>query len=185
MHITRAHPGATDDNVVMLEDEFHQKVVHSELYENFQYTLYDADGTEVRHKGVYYICDGSYGDSNKLISTLNNAGVSGPNLDWSRCVGSAQKNVQCVFGVVKQRFRILCTAIARRSASDTGNLFKVCATLHNLVLERDRVQQSAGSYEHYVSELQRDIAEHDDGADLTQPVAYVNAAWLISACQSP
>ena len=31
VHVTRAHPGATDDNVVKLEDEFHQTRVHSEL----------------------------------------------------------------------------------------------------------------------------------------------------------
>ena len=39
MHITRAHPGATNDNVVMLDDDFHQKLMHSELYSNFEFRM--------------------------------------------------------------------------------------------------------------------------------------------------
>ena len=138
MHITRAHPGATNDNVVMLDDDFHQKLMHSELYSNFEFSLYDAHGAKVRHRGVYTICDGGYGDARNLISAFRNAGVAGPKLDWSRWVGSVRKDVECTFGVLKQRFRILHTKIARRRANDVENLFKVCAILHNLILERPR-----------------------------------------------
>jgi len=176
MHITRAHPGATNDNVVMLEDEFHQTTMHSDLYKNFEFTLYDEDRRKVRHRGVYAICDGGYGDSRNLVSAFRNAGVVGPKLDWSRWVGSVRKDVECTFGVLKQRFRILYTHIARRKANDVENMFKVCAILHNLILERDRVQPSADGYAQYVNALQRDIAENDDGADLHEPAAYANVA---------
>ena len=175
MHITRAHPGATNDNVVMLDDDFHQKRMHSELYSNFEFSLYDAHGAKVRHRGVYTICDGGYGDARNLISAFRNAGVAGPKLDWSRWVGSVRKDVECTFGVLKQRFRILHTKIARRRANDVENLFKVCAILHNLILERDRVQPTAHGYEQYVDALQHDLAENDDLADLSEPAQYVYA----------
>jgi len=69
--------------LVMLEDEFHSQTMASDLYQNFEFDMYDADGEKVRQTGVYTLCDGGYGAARNLVCAFKNCGVRGPKLDWT------------------------------------------------------------------------------------------------------
>jgi hypothetical protein len=166
MHVTRAHPGTTNDSLVMLEDEFHSQTMASDLYQNFEFDMYDADGEKVRQTGVYTLCDGGYGAARNLVCAFKNCGVRGPKLDWTRWLGSVRKDSECTFGIMKARFQVLYTRLKRRNANDIERLFKVCAVLHNMVLAYDPVGARPRDFEMYMHHLQAE-RELDDQADLS------------------
>jgi len=166
MHVTRAHPGTTNDSLVMLEDEFHSQTMASDLYQNFEFDMCDAHGQKVKQKGVYTLCDGGYGAARNLVCSFKNCGVRGPKLEWSRWLGSIRKDSECTFGILKERFQLLYTRLKRRNANDIERLFKVCAILHNMLLVYDPVGDGPSAYDVYVGHLRAE-QQCDDQRDLS------------------
>ena len=56
---------------------------------------------------------------------------------WSKRVESVRKDVECTFGVVKRRFRILKVPIPYRAKEDIDNIMFTCCVLHNILLDHD------------------------------------------------
>jgi len=52
---------------------------------------------------------------------------------WSRALESVRKDVECFFGILKGRFRILKLGILFHDISDIDNMFFTCCTLHNML----------------------------------------------------
>ena len=48
-----------------------------------------------------------------------------------------RKDVECTFGVLKGRWRILKTSIRAHSISSVGFIWLTCCALHNMLLEVD------------------------------------------------
>jgi hypothetical protein len=56
---------------------------------------------------------------------------------WSRWVESVRKDVECTFGILKGRFRILKMPVLLQSKDDIDNVFWTCCVLHNIILRSD------------------------------------------------
>ena len=54
--------------------------------------------------------------------------------DW---VASVRKDVECFFGILKQRFRYLKNPIGLHKKEDVDNVVKTCVLLHNMILKFD------------------------------------------------
>jgi hypothetical protein len=52
-------------------------------------------------------------------------------------IASARKDVECTFGIMKARFRILKVAILNAELSDVRNIFMTCCILHNMLVDHD------------------------------------------------
>ena len=165
MHVTRALSGSTKDSLVMLEDEFHSQTMARDLYQNFEFDMYDAYGQKVKQKGVYTLCDGGYGAARNLACSFKNCGVTGPKFDWSCWIGSIRKDSECTFGILKARFQLLYTRLKRRNANHIERLFKVCAILHNMLLVRP-LGDGPSAYDVYVHHLRAE-QQCDDQRDLS------------------
>lgn len=63
-------------------------------------------------------------------------------LDWSKWVWSARKDVECTFGILKGRFRILKTPMRYHNKSCVDNVFHTCCMLHNMILDCDGIRQN-------------------------------------------
>ena len=50
---------------------------------------------------------------------------------------SIRKDVECVFGILKGRFRILKAGIRLHGVDNADSIWSTCCALHNLLLEID------------------------------------------------
>ena len=164
MHVTSAHAGTTNDKFVIRGDDFHTRIMHTQLYKDYKFDLLTSrDGTRARYKGCYVLCDGGYGDWRNLVSAFSCVEPFSHRANWSHRVGSVRKDSECTFGVLKARFRVLTSRIYRCNATDVENMFKVCCCLHNMIMRARDVRPGTG-YEY----VQHTVHECnlDDGEDL-------------------
>ena len=86
--------------------------------------------------GVYLICDGGYHTWRIMQCPLK--GMSDVNLRlWSKWIESVRKDVECTFGILKGRFRILKVPMPFHTKERVDNVFFTCCVLHNMLLEKD------------------------------------------------
>lgn len=112
----------------------------------FDFDLFGSDGTVHRHKGAWYLCDGGFHKWRCLQCPVKMS----PDVDtsvWSKWIESMRKDVECCFGILKGRWRILKTGLLIQDANVVGNIFKTCVCLHNELLEHDGLDES---WEHSV-----------------------------------
>jgi DDE superfamily endonuclease len=76
-----------------------------------------------------YVCTGTVG--------LHVHGSEWRQRIWSEWIESRRKDVECVFGSMKKRFRFLKHAIEIHSQHEIDNAFFTCCTLHNIILMYD------------------------------------------------
>ena len=58
---------------------------------------------------------------------------SAKELQWSKALESVRKDVECFFGVLKGRFRVLKLPIQYREKTDIDSMFMTCCILHNII----------------------------------------------------
>ena len=60
---------------------------------------------------------------------------------WSKWLESVRNDVECFFGILKGRFRILKLPIIFRKKSDIDNVFFTCCTIHNILHSFDGLDE--------------------------------------------
>ncbi len=61
---------------------------------------------------------------------------------WSHWLESLRKDVECTFGILKGRWRILKTGIRLGGVEVVDKVWKTCCALHNWLLEIDGLMES-------------------------------------------
>jgi hypothetical protein len=56
---------------------------------------------------------------------------------WSEWLESTRKDVECCFGILKSRFRILCQGLLFQTQEGIDSVFYTCCILHNMLLQFD------------------------------------------------
>ena len=60
-------------------------------------------------------------------------------LKWSKRMESVRKDVECTFGILKVRFRLLRMPIMLKDKNAISAIFEVCCMLHNRLLDHDNL----------------------------------------------
>jgi hypothetical protein len=95
---------------------------------------YDEDGNEREDTGIYFICDGGYIRWPELICPYKHESVSSKKGYFSSKIESIRKDVECVFGILKKRWRCLDYGIRFKNMKKVEQVFTVCCILHNMML---------------------------------------------------
>jgi hypothetical protein len=123
-------------------DTFLTRVRNNEILTDNEFELlaYNKDGSviTVMYRGVYFIVDNGYlawsctippfSSTNKIDKT-----------QWLRWVESMRKDVECTFGILKGRRRILKTGVRIYRFNKVDDIWISCCALHNWLLEIDRI----------------------------------------------
>lgn len=133
---TEGHPGARNDKTIVKFDGFVTKIHQGELYADIPYNLVDNEGNIKEEKGLYLIVDGGYHKWKCLQCPFKHTSKSAEAL-WSRWVESVRKDVECTFGILKDRFRCLKLPIYYQDKDVIDNMFFTCCILHNILLHID------------------------------------------------
>jgi len=93
--------------------------------------------TRVKERGYYFICDGGYFSWKCLMSPVQNRSA-GSDVDiWSKFMESVRKDVECTFGILKQRFHVLKHNVRLQNKAVIHDIFISCCILHNMLMDFD------------------------------------------------
>ena len=142
---TFGHPATWNDKTVILYDNLVQKVNNGQLYNDYEFKLLeknnDGDIVEVRYRGVWFITDNGYLSWSCTVPPIKN-GSSYKEIRFSEWLESMRKDVECTFGILKQRFAILRYGVRLQSIEKCDQLYLTCCALHNRLLFFDELHKN-------------------------------------------
>jgi len=113
LHVAGSFFGALNDKTIARHDDNITRLHDGSILQDFTYKLFSADGQQKTYRGPYYLCDGGYHRWPCLMSPVVGT-QSDDEFLYSEWLESMRKDVECVFGILKGRFR--CTrSLARLS----------------------------------------------------------------------
>jgi hypothetical protein len=141
MAASQGFAGSWNDKTIVHYDTFVNRFRSGDLYGNVQFEV-QVSATETKKiRGLYLICDGGY-HKWRCMQCPFPEGRTDDERAWSQELMSLRKDVECVFGILKQRFRILklpqlWMADADGRSTKLDNVFQTCCVLHNMLLNTD------------------------------------------------
>jgi Plant transposon protein len=100
------------------------------VYKDHEYSLYDATGNSKVVKGGYCICDNGYLRWPTMMAPSKVA-IGAPDYNWSEMLESLRKDIECLFGQMKQEFAILKYDSRFNSLELMDNIFLTCCAIRN------------------------------------------------------
>jgi hypothetical protein len=175
-HSPEGFPGARNDKTVVRYDEFQQQLKNNPIYSAREYEVYlSADGERRNLVGVHSLCDGGY---HKWMTSICGAKHT-EEADMKAFSGlceSVRKDVECLFGILKKRFRCLGVPCLAHFAENINNMVKVCSILHNMLLAHDGLDVAG--------EEDTDWKNVDEAEALSYGVNLANLATFVVGSQS-
>lgn len=136
MAATYGHPGTRNDKTIVKFDGFVSAINELQLYQDVEFNVVTSGGVEVAQRGLYLISDGGYHKWRCLQCPMKHTSKHKEAM-WSKWVESVRKDVECVFGILKGRFRCLKLPIFFQSKELIDSMFFTCCILHNILLNVD------------------------------------------------
>ena len=122
-----------DKHIVKLDPNVKQ--IRAGWYKDVEWCYYAADGTVQTDTGAYLISDNGYLRWPITICPFMHAQKTTCEGYFSTNLESVRKDVECVFGILKKRWKILDYGFKHRSIKTCSDIFATCCCLHNVMLE--------------------------------------------------
>jgi hypothetical protein len=160
---TDGHPARWNDKTIVRFDKIATGLRNGSLLNNFTFELYDYDSNgnvkKVKYKGPWILVDNGYHRWSVTIPPFK-ATTSRKEIRFSEWLESMRKDVECTFGILKGRWRILKTGIRIHGLDAADQVWKTCCALHNYLLEVDGLDSKWESG--VASDWEGPLGEHDD-----------------------
>ena len=108
---------------------------------DFEFELYDYDESnnqiiKVKYTGFYVIVDNRYLRWSVTVPPMKHTNFR-DDICLSELIASMKKHVECAFGILKGRWRVLRYGIKLWGINNTNKIWLTCCALHNWLLEID------------------------------------------------
>eukprot|EP01082_Thalassiosira_pseudonana_P007063 g6219.t1 g6219 contig22:16423-17748(-) len=110
-------------------------LIKKQWYKDVEWDYYTTDGEVKKEKGIYFICDGGYLRWKSLICPYAGSEVIGQRGYFNTNLESIRKDVECTFGILKKRWRILEYGLHYHDMKKCEMVFTVCCVMHNILLD--------------------------------------------------
>lgn len=146
MSTTHGHPARWNDKTLVKFDSFATglkegknclKDLEFELYE---YNAMDESVTTKKYMGAWLMVDNGYLNWAVTIPPMKIANTRAQ-LRFSKWLESMRKDVECTFGILKGRWRILKAGVRLSGTKTVDRVWKTCCALHNMLLDIDGVDE--------------------------------------------
>ena len=137
---TQGFPGRWNDKTVVRFDRFVCNIANGLLYDNIEYTLFDTQGIPTTMKGLWLLVDNGYLNWSCTVPPYKEA-IDVESFRWSKWAESIRKDVECCFGILKGRWRILKTGVRIHDLNSVDDIWFTCCTFHNWLLIVDGLSQ--------------------------------------------
>ncbi|KAL3777685.1 hypothetical protein ACHAWO_007849 [Cyclotella atomus] len=111
---TRGHSGSWNDKKLVLFDTFIRDIKHGDILNDHIFELYEMQNGEVvrvKYRGVWTLVDNGYHAWANTLPPFSNNSAFRDEIPWSEWLESMRKDVECTFGIMKGRWRILKTGV--------------------------------------------------------------------------
>ena len=170
INVSQQFLGSINDKTICENDLFSLGVKHGTL-SNIEYELYDKFGVKYKCKGGYLIVDGGYIDHICFIDPDKNR-LHHDSVIWSEWLESVRKDVECFFGILKQRWRFLRNGVVYHSANTMEDAFETACLLNNMILMFD---ENAGLFDYSWETVEWETLDPNgkecEDADFREPTA--------------
>ena len=122
-----------DKHIVKLDPNVKQ--IRRGWYSNIHWCYYRRDGTVATDVGAYLISDNGYLRWPVTICPFMHVKKTTCEGYFSSNLESVRKDVECVFGILKKRWKILDYGFKHRSMKTCSDIFVTCCCLHNMMLD--------------------------------------------------
>lgn len=147
LYTTSGHPARWNDKTLQRFDVLMNGIQSGDLLDDVQFELYDTNESgeviKVQYKGAWVIVDNGYLCWSTCIPPMKHA-MTTEDIRFSEWVESMRKDVECTFGILKGRWRILKTPIRVHGVETVDKIWKTCCALHNRLLEVDGLDKDWG-----------------------------------------
>ena len=180
---TQGHPARWNDKTLILFDDFMQDLRNGHALQDVQFELYDYDRQgntiKVKYQGVWVLVDNGYMSWPTTVPPMKTTNRRSE-IRFSAWLESLRKDVECTFGILKGRWRILKTGIRLAGVEAADKIFLTCCALHNWLLEidglNDRWENGVGfpsDWQGEIGDLNLDGSadEQDGDIDVALPAA--------------
>ena len=140
---TTGHPGSWNDKTLVLFDTFIRDIKSGHILSDYTFELLEQRGEEVvavKYKGVWIVVDNGYHAWSITVPPFSNTD-NRKEIRWSEWLESMRKDVECTFGILKGRWRILKSGIRLHSVESVDKIWLTCCALHNMLLEVDGLDE--------------------------------------------
>ena len=120
LYCSKWYPGAIHDITVCRNDDFSKWLMEEEALKNVEYVVFDEYGRPRKCLGAHILVDGGYLKHACFICPQPHR-CDSSSVYWSELVESVRKDIECVFGILKARFRILRSYLVFKHPSTTGS----------------------------------------------------------------
>ncbi|KAI2499473.1 Plant transposon protein [Fragilaria crotonensis] len=152
LHTTAGHPGRWNDKTLIRFDTFMSELRDGALNDKMDFELRTrqgmADGGEdegeertLKLEGAYVIVDNGYLEWSTTVPPMKTS-CNRSELRFSQWLESMRKDVECTFGILKGRWRILKTGIRLHNTEVADNIWLPCCVLHNMLLDVDGLSKA-------------------------------------------
>jgi hypothetical protein len=145
LHTTTGHPSRWNDKTLQLFDVFMLGVNNGTHLSDVEFDLYDTDPEgnviKIRYRGGWIMVDNGYLSWSTTVPPYKLASQRAQ-IRWSEWLESLRKDVECTFGILKGRWRLLKTAVRLRGVEKCDKVWKTCCAFHNMLLEVDGLDEN-------------------------------------------
>jgi len=146
----------------VLFDEFADALKDGSVLDDLEFELYeyDEEGNVVKRKyrGAWLLVDNGYLAWSVTVPPIKTT-TSRTEIRFSEWLESMRKDVECTFGILKGRWRILKTGIRLHGIEAADKIWLTCCALHNWLLVVDGLDKD---WEQGVqSDWQGELGEHE------------------------
>jgi DDE superfamily endonuclease len=152
LHTTSGHPGRWNDKTLARYDTFMDQLRRGFFDDMMTFELFDANGKRIVMKGAYVIVDNGYLQWSTSVPPFKDS-CSRKEVRFSKWLESLRKDVECTFGILKSRWRILKTGIRLHNTEVADRVWVTCCALHNMLLDVDGLSKG---WEHGVPSYWQD-----------------------------
>lgn len=139
---TRGHPSRWNDKTLVKFDELAMSLRHGtcEQLDSHAFDLLERkeDGTITTcpYRGAWIIVDNGYLNWSCTVPPMKTTEKT-VELRFSQWLESLRKDVECTFGILKGRFRVLKAGVRLHGVEACDKLWHTCCALHNMLLTID------------------------------------------------
>ena len=101
----------------------------------------DKNVRTLKLKGAYVIVDNGYLEWPTTVPPVKKS-CDRAQLRFSQWLESMRKDVECTYGILKGRWRILKTGIRVHNTEVCDNIWLTCCALHNMLLDVDGLNKN-------------------------------------------
>jgi hypothetical protein len=162
---TEGPPARWNDKTLASFDLFMQGLHDGTILQDLLFSLYayntDGEVVQQRYRGGWLLVDNGYLARSTTVPPFKTTN-SRDEIRFSTWLESLRKDVECTFGILKGRWRILKSGIRLHGTDGADQVFLTCCALHNKLLDIDGLDER---WEQGVQSIWSTTYDNDNGDD--------------------